>query len=182
MAGEEGVALMALICGCLVPIANAVAVWSLAKHSETHIFKEIIKNPLIIATILGLATNLLGLTMPEYLAMSFQRLGSASIALGLLSVGAGLMWVKSKKDGALITYWTVVKLIACPAIALTVGRYFELPPAQLTNVVLFAALPTATSAYVLVNRMKGDGALVAVCISVMTLLAAITLPFWLSMI
>ena len=92
------------------------------------------------------------------------------------------MWVKSKKDGALITYWTVVKLIACPAIALTVGRYFELPPAQLTNVVLFAALPTATSAYVLVNRMKGDGALVAVCISVMTLLAAITLPFWLSMI
>jgi len=182
LAGEEGVAMMALISGCLVPVANAIAVWTLAKNSETHIFKEIIKNPLIIATVLGLTTNLLGLTMPEYIAMSLQRLGSASIALGLLSVGAGLMWVKSKKDGALITYWTVVKLIACPAIALTVGRYFELPPAQLTNVVLFAALPTATSAYVLVNRMKGDGALVAVCISVMTLLAAITLPFWLSMI
>jgi predicted permease len=182
LAGEEGVAMMALISGCLVPVANAIAVWTLAKNSETHIFKEIIKNPLIIATVLGLTTNLIGLTMPEFIAMSLQRLGAASIALGLLSVGAGLMWVKSKKDGALITYWTVVKLIACPAIALTVGRYFELPPAQLTNVVLFAALPTATSAYVLVNRMKGDGALVAVCISVMTLLAAITLPFWLSMI
>ena len=182
LGGEEGVAMMALISGCLVPIANAIAVWTLAKNSETHIFKEIIKNPLIIATVLGLTTNLLGLTMPESIAMSLQRLGSASIALGLLSVGAGLMWIKSKRDGALITYWTVVKLIACPAIALTVGRYFELPPAQLTNVVLFAALPTATSAYVLVNRMKGDGALVAVCISVMTILAAITLPFWLSMI
>lgn len=182
LAGEEGVALMAIISGCLVPFANAASVWALAKHSETHIFKEIIKNPLIIATVLGLTTNLLGLTMPEYLAMSLQRLGSASIALGLLSVGAGLMWIKSKKDGSLITYWTFIKLIVCPAIALTVGRYFELPPAQLTNVVLFAALPTATSAYVLANRMKGDGALVAVCISVMTLLAALTLPFWLNVI
>lgn len=182
LAGEEGVALMALISGCLVPIANAAAVWALAKHSETHLLKEISKNPLIIATLLGLSTNLLGLTMPDYLAMSLQRLGAASIALGLLSVGAGLMWITNKKDGALIAYWTVVKLIAAPAVAWTLGRSLELPPAQLTIVVLFGALPTATSAYVLANRMKGDGPLVAACISVMTLLASITLPLWLAIL
>jgi len=182
LAGEEGVALMALISGCLVPIANAAAVWALAKHSETHLFKEIIKNPLIIATVLGLGSNLLGLTMPDYIAMSLQRLGAASIALGLLSVGAGLMWIENKKDGALIAYWTVVKLMIAPAIALTVGRMMDLPPAQLTIVVLFGALPTATSAYVLANRMKGDGPLVAACISVMTLLASLTLPIWLSLV
>jgi predicted permease len=182
LAGEEGVALMALISGCLVPIANAAAVWALAKHSETHLFKEIIKNPLIIATVLGLSSNLLSLTMPDYIAMSLQRLGAASIALGLLSVGAGLMWIENKKDGALIAYWTVVKLMIAPAIALTVGRLMDLPPAQLTIVVLFGALPTATSAYVLANRMKGDGPLVAACISVMTLLASLTLPIWLSLV
>ncbi len=182
LAGEEGVALMALISGCLVPIANAAAVWALAKHSETHLLKEIGKNPLIIATVLGLGSNLLGLTMPDYIAMSLQRLGAASIALGLLSVGAGLMWIENKKDGALIAYWTTVKLMIAPAIALTVGRLMDLPPAQLTIVVLFGALPTATSAYVLANRMKGDGPLVAACISVMTLLASLTLPIWLSLV
>lgn len=179
LAGEEGVALMALISGCLVPIANAAAVWSLAKHSESHIFKELIKNPLIIATVLGLISNVLGLRMPDYLALSLSRLGAASIALGLLSVGAGLMWVKSKKDGALVAYWTGIKLLACPAIALFFGKYFDLPQAQLNSVVLFAAMPTATSAYVLANRMGGDGPLVAICISVMTLAAALTLPMWL---
>jgi len=179
LAGEEGVALMALISGCLVPVANAAAVWSLARHSESHIFKELIKNPLIIATVLGLISNILGLRLPDYLALSLSRLGAASIALGLLSVGAGLMWVKSKKDGALVAYWTSIKLLACPAIALFFGRYFDLPQAQLNSVVLFAAMPTATSAYVLANRMGGDGALVAICISVMTLGAAITLPMWL---
>ncbi len=182
LAGEEGVALMALISGCLVPIANAAAVWALAKHSETHLLKEIGKNPLIIATVLGLGSNLLGLTMPDYIAMSLQRLGAASIALGLLSVGAGLMWIENKKDGALIAYWTTVKLMIAPAIALTVGRLMDLPPAQLTIVVLFGALPTATSAYVLANRMKGDGPLVAACISVMTVLASLTLPIWLSLV
>ncbi|MFM6921313.1 MAG: AEC family transporter, partial [Polynucleobacter victoriensis] len=179
LAGEEGVALMALISGCLVPIANAAAVWSLAKHSESHIFKELIKNPLIIATVLGLISNVIGLRMPDYLALSLSRLGAASIALGLLSVGAGLMWVKSKKDGALVAYWTGIKLLACPAIALFFGKYFDLPQAQLNSVVLFAAMPTATSAYVLANRMGGDGPLVAICISVMTLAAAVTLPMWL---
>ena len=179
LAGEEGVALMALISGCLVPIANAAAVWSLARHSESHIFKELIKNPLIIATVLGLISNILGLRLPDYLALSLSRLGAASIALGLLSVGAGLMWVKSKKDGALVAYWTSIKLLACPAIALFFGRYFDLPQAQLNSVVLFAAMPTATSAYVLANRMGGDGPLVAICISVMTLAAAMTLPMWL---
>jgi len=179
LAGEEGVALMALISGCLVPIANAAAVWSLARHSESHIFKELIKNPLIIATVLGLISNILGLRLPDYLSLSLSRLGAASIALGLLSVGAGLMWVKSKKDGALVAYWASIKLLACPAIALFFGKYFDLPQAQLNSVVLFAAMPTATSAYVLANRMGGDGALVAICISVMTLGAAITLPMWL---
>jgi predicted permease len=43
-------------------------------------------------------------------------------------------------------------------------------------------MPTATSAYVLANRMKGDGAIVAICISVMTLAASITLPLWLSLL
>jgi predicted permease len=66
-----------------------------------------------------------------------------------------------------------------PAIAFSLGKYMELPAAQLNSVVLFAAMPTATSAYVLANRMKGDGTIVAISISVMTVGAAITLPFWL---
>jgi predicted permease len=106
-------------------------------------------------------------------------MGAASISLGLLTVGAGLMWVESKHDGLLVAYWTAVKLLGMPAIAFLLGRYIELPTAQLNSVVLFAAMPTATSAYVLANRMGGDGKIVAISISVMTLGAAITLPFWL---
>ena len=179
LAGEEGVALMAITTGCFVPVANGFAVWALAKNSESHIFKELLKNPLIIATTLGLISNILGLKLPEPIALGMSRLGAASIGLGLLTVGSGLMWIQSKKDGALIAYWSAIKLLAMPAVALILGRYMGLSQAQLNSVVLFAAMPTATTAYVLANRMGGDGTLVAVCISIMTIAAAVTLPLWL---
>ena len=44
----------------------------------------------------------------------------------------------------------------------------------------FAAMPTASSAYVLAVRMGGHGAFVAGLITMSTLLAMPTLPLWLA--
>jgi malonate transporter len=48
-------------------------------------------------------------------------------------------------------------------------------------VLLFAALPTASSAYILAARMGGHATPVAYAITVQTLLAMVTLPLWLSL-
>jgi predicted permease len=48
-------------------------------------------------------------------------------------------------------------------------------------VVLFAALPTASTAYVLAARMGGTAAPVAFTITAQTLAAVITLPLWISL-
>jgi predicted permease len=48
--------------------------------------------------------------------------------------------------------------------------------------VLFAALPTATSAYILAVRMGGDGPGVAWLVSASTVAAMLTLPLWLSLL
>ena len=42
-----------------------------------------------------------------------------------------------------------------------------------------AALPVSTVAYVLANRMGGDGRVIAAQVTLTTLLAMVTLPFWL---
>ena len=46
---------------------------------------------------------------------------------------------------------------------------------------MFSALPTASSAYVLANRMGGNGPFVAFIISAGTLLSVLTLPVWLAL-
>mgnify|MGYP001316285939 CR=1 FL=1 len=48
-------------------------------------------------------------------------------------------------------------------------------------VLLFTALPTASSAYILAARMGGHAAPVAYAITVQTLLAMLTLPLWIGL-
>ena len=72
----------------------------------------------------------------------------------------------------------LVKLLALPLIAINVGQWLGLQGLNYQVVVLFAALPTASSAYILAMRMGGDGRSVAWLISATTLGSMLTLPLW----
>ncbi|MFJ4288462.1 AEC family transporter [Cupriavidus sp. NPDC089707] len=182
LGGSEGLALMAVIVGCSVPLCNVAAVWALARHGETALWKELARNPLILATAGGLVTNLLGLHPPEVVAMTLNRLGSASTALGLMTVGAGLQMSGATGTVGPVAWWTGVKLLAMPCVAWLVGRHLPLTTLQYQIVVLYASLPTASSAYILAVRMGGNGPMVAATISVMTVGAIVTTPLWLALV
>ncbi len=179
LGGEAGTSLMALIIGFAVPLCNMAAVHALAHRSNGSLLKEMAKNPLLLATAGGTIFNLCGGVLPEVLMITLTRMGSASIALGLLMVGAGLKLDALAEARGISAYFLAIKLIALPAIALTLGRWLELPPLQLQIAVMFCALPTASSAFVLATRMGGNGPLVAYLISAGTLLSMFTLPLWL---
>lgn len=181
IAGDHGTALMAILIGFAVPVTNMAAVHALVKK-EDRLFLEIIKNPLLMATLAGIAFNLLGLHLPDAANAFLSRLGNASIALGLMLVGAGLQIRGLHASKGIATYFLIVKLMIIPAIAYGLGIWLALPPLQLQLVVLFAALPTASSAYVLAVRMGGNGGFVAFLISASTMLSMLTLSFWLAIL
>jgi predicted permease len=176
--GLKGVALLALIVAFVVPIANVLAVFALARQQRLGVMRQLAGNPLIIATVLGLACNQLGVEMPAPLASFLGRLAAASLALGLICVGAGLTLSAVHEHRGLMAYFVAVKLLVFPALAWLGTRLLgvEGMPAQV--VMLFAALPTASSAYVLAARMGGTAAPVAVIITVQTLISVVTLPLW----
>jgi predicted permease len=94
-------------------------------------------------------------------------------------VGAGLKLKGLSEARGISSYFIAVKLIVLPAIALGLATWFELPPLQMQMAVMFCALPTASSAYVLAARMGGNAPLVAFLISAGTMLSIVTLPMWL---
>ena len=181
--GAAGVAAMAIVVGVMVPPANMTAVYVLARHGEQNVLRELARNPLIIGTVAGLAANLAGLHIPEPGLKLLARLGDAAVALGLLAVGAGLR-LQGRQVGAGGTaasvYLLSVKLLAMPLVALLLARWLGLPPLYADIVLIFAALPIASSAFILAQRMGGDGPGVAWQISVSTLLAMLTIPGWLA--
>lgn len=181
--GVPGIAAMGIVIGLMVPPANIAAVWMLARHGEGGVWRELARNPLILATLAGVAANLAGLTLPAMLLHFLTRLAEAAIVLGLLSVGAGLRIVSAggAATHAAAAYLLAVKLVAMPAMALLLVRQFGLSGIYGDIALVFAALPTASSAYILAQRMGGDGARVAWLISVGTLIGMLSLPAWLAL-
>ncbi len=178
--GEAGIAAFGIIIGLVVPLCNIASVWALAKHSDANLWKELIQNPLILATVSGVLYSLAGLPLPELLQMLISRMGAASLACGLLCVGAALELKNVGKNAGLIGYFTAVKLIAMPIISIFTAHAFGVSGVYFDMVVLLAALPTATSAYVLAVRMGGDGPLVAQGITISTLFGMLAIPLWLN--
>ena len=172
LGGDTGTALMALIIGFSVPLCNVAAVHALV-HRKGGLLRELMKNPLLLATVLGLVFNFAGIPIPEFIGATLSRIGNAAIAIGLITVGAGLRLSGLHQAKGMAAYFIAIKLLALPAIAWLLGSRLGLPPLQLHIVVMFSALPTASSAYVLAARMGGNGPFVSFLISVLTL------PLWL---
>ncbi|MCF8178370.1 MAG: AEC family transporter [Sulfuritalea sp.] len=181
--GVSGIAAMAIVIGAMVPFANTAAVWMLARHKEAEVWRELARNPLILATLAGIIANLAGFEPPATLQQLLGRLGQAAIALGLLAVGAGLRMVGSGGTAthAAAGYILLVKLVAMPLTAVLLINWSGLSGINADIALVFSALPTSSAAYILTQRMGGDGARVAWLISVSTLFGMLSLPLWLSL-
>jgi predicted permease len=180
--GARGVALLALILSICIPLANLVAVTTLARHGKSNLGRELLTNPLILSTVGGLLAHAAGLQLPEAAGSFLTRMGAASLALGLLAIGAGLEFRTVKEDPRMLLYLSAVKLIAVPAVAIAIALAVGLSGVEAGVLLLFAALPTASSAYILAVRMGGVAAPVAVLITFQTLAAMLTLPLWMTLV
>jgi len=180
VAGEPGLALLSLLIGVLVPLVNVAAVAVLARGRATRVWLALARNPLVLACAAGLAWNALGLPRPAVAMRVVDLLAAAALPLGLLAVGAGLRLRGSDLPPRAVAWWLAVKLAALPALALVCARLFGLDATQTTVAMAMAAVPTATSAYVLAVQMGAPGAPVALLISAGTIASAITLPLWLA--
>ena len=176
--GQSGVATLGIIIGTAVPLVNVVAIGMLARHGQLGLWREVLRNPLIWATIIGLSLNLVGYVPPAPVLAFLGRLAEASIALGLLAVGAALQMGGAAGVKGLAAWLIVVKLLLLPLVAVFVGPLLGLSGLYYQVAVLFAALPTASSAYILAVRMGGDGKSVAWLISASTLASMLTLTLW----
>ncbi|SEI93938.1 hypothetical protein SAMN04244579_02526 [Azotobacter beijerinckii] len=182
--GPPGLALAALMLALLVPTVNLLSIWALTAERGVgaRTLLPTLKNPLILACLAGTLVNLTGLALPAGSERLLSLLAAASLPLGLLCVGAALQ--PRELDGELPTLgWNcALRLLAMPLLAWAVARLLALPPLESSVLVLFFALPTAPTAYVLTRQLGGDGHLMAGLITLQTLLAAASLPLVLTLL
>lgn len=182
--GEPGLTLTALALACCVPTVNVIAVMALlryapapGKSSRWHgAIAPIIRNPLIISPLLGVALNMSGIGSPPVIGSLLEILGRAALPVGLMAVGAGLDLSALRPVRRLVVMTTATKLALMPI--LTFGMCLMLGlEAQTTAVcVMYAALPCSASSYVLARQMGGNAELMAGIITATTLAAMVVIP------
>jgi hypothetical protein len=177
LAGPEGLLMISVLIGVCVPAFNIAAVWPMARQANTGFLRELVRNPLIIATGSGLAANLLGFRIPEWLDPSVSRIGAASLALGLMAAGAGMQLGTLRRGKLLGMGLLMIRHLILPLIAVGMARLFQLDALQTTVLLAFSALPTASTCYVLAARMGYNGPYVAGLVTLSTLSGMWSLPF-----
>ncbi len=177
LAGAQGLLMIAVLIGVCVPLFNVAAVWPMARHGKHSFLRELMRNPLIIATASGLSANLLGFQIPEWAVPTVSRISAASLALGLMAAGAGLQFGLLTRGKALSVAVLTIRHLVQPLLAFVMARLFSLDAQQTTVLLAFSALPTASTCYVLAARMGYNGPYVAGLVTLSTLLGMVSLPF-----
>ncbi|TBU78437.1 AEC family transporter [Phytopseudomonas daroniae] len=176
--GQPGLTLAALMLALMVPAVNVLSVWSLTAErgvSVRSLLLPIIRNPLILACLAGALVNLSGLGLPGGSDRLLSLLAAASLPLGLLCVGAALKPEQLGGEVPALAWNSLLRLLLMPLLAFAVAYALQLPAMESTVLVLFFALPTAPTSYVLTRQLGGDGNLMAGIITLQHLLAAASL-------
>jgi len=186
--GALGATTAAVAVALMVPVVNVmcvasfVAAGTLGGASLGKSAMALMKNPLILGCLVGIGLNLSGIGLPGWSQDTVELLGRAALPLGLVAVGVALRPAALLRVDRGVLATNSVKLLLMPALVLILAWALQLDPVSRDVALLFAALPTATSAYILARQLGGDAELMAAIITGQTLLAMLTLPLWLRLI
>ena len=149
-----------------------------------------VRNPVILASALGVIASATGFHPPLVLRATLSLLAGAAVPTALVALGASLYQARPARTSggadAEVGHWrsavsemtvlTVAKLAVQPAIAFAIGAFaLRLPPAQLLAVVVCAGLPSAQNTFVYAQHYRQGETLAGRAILVTTTLSMATL-------
>jgi len=178
----EGIALGAVLSGFMILLINGLCVTALSMAagagpvSVRSVLGDLARNPLILGCVGGGLLNLSGLAVPAWADGALEMMGRLTLPVALLCVGASLDLTRLKGDLGPSLIASVAQFVLKPAVAWGLALWLGLPSMATTVAVLFMAVPTAPSAYILARRMGGDHEAMASIIAFQTVAGFAVMP------
>ncbi len=178
--GDQGLSRAGILLGFLVPVLNLFAILALIlprqeqRTDYKEILKEIIFNPLILASLAGLFWSFFQLPMPTIMDRTLNIATGMTLPLALLSIGNSFSLKNLKGDMGKAGLAAVIKLLLLPL--LTVGFMVMLGVSGLDFAIglLMAGAPTAVATYIMASKMGADGELAGTIVVLATALSAVS--------
>lgn len=177
--GQTGFARAGILMGFLVPVLNFFAITALllphrnggGAHGGKFWLRQMLLNPLVVASFAGILWSFLHMKMPVFLERSLKITTGMSLPLALLAIGGSFSLAKLRGDLLMAGIATSIKLLLLPLIAAILLTASGVTGQDLAIGVLIAATPTATASYIMAHQMKGDAELAGSIVMLSTLLS-----------
>ncbi|MCB2180390.1 MAG: AEC family transporter [Desulfobulbaceae bacterium] len=187
--GDSGMLVAAVIMATLIPLVNVLCVAVLLRFGRKSggsngwgtLVVSILKNPIVIACVLGISLNFLQVKIISPLADFMAILGKAALPIGLLTVGAGLEFKVFQSARLTIAMACLMKLLVLPVLMFFSCRLFGVQTEAATVAILFAALPGSALSFILARQLGGDSRVMSGIITAQTCLSIVSMPLVLSL-
>ena len=141
--------------------------------------KHVVLNPMVLSTLIGMLWSVVDLRMPGPVTAYFAILADALTPCALFAIGLGLSIDGLRANIGQASLLSVVKLVIMPLIVYGLSMSLGLDPLYTISAVIYAAVPTAKTAYILAGEYRCEEMMVASTVSMTTLASVITLMVWL---
>lgn len=189
--GDADTGKSVLIMTFLLPLYNILSVIVLSFRNEDSVnnpssnglssilvaCKEIIKNPLIIGIFLGLPFAIFSIKLPIMVTDSIGNLGSLTMPIALLCIGADIDFNSSFKNLKLPISAMLLKQVLYPIFAVLISVYLGIRGEELVIMFVMTSTPTAVSSFIMAKNMKSNPRLAANIILFTTIMSLISFTF-----
>lgn len=140
---------------------------------------EVMKNPLIIASMLGIIFAYFKLPIPLFVHSTIEYFADTCTGLALFMLGAQLTLSETRERLRYTVPVIIGRLIVIPAAVLCLAALLGFRGEKMACIFIFFAAPSAVNCYILADRMGGDGklagdtVLLGTCASTLSLLLGI---------
>lgn len=184
--GEENMGMVTITLAIIVPFWNIMSVIAFSLYSDSKVSlkqmgKNIITNPMVVATIIGVVVVLLNITFPEFLETSLTNVNRMVSPLALMVLGGTFSFDKLQEVGKALYFTVFNKLIILPLIGITLGAVLGFRDDAIISILIAFAGPTAVSSYAQAVAAGGDGDLANQTVVFSTIFSMITLVFWIAL-
>ena len=175
----QDTSLAALMVTVTVPVYNVMSVIALSafgggKVSPKKIVLNILKNPLIISSLLGYGCWMLKLQLPGFLNTTLSDMAKVATPLALFTLGGAITIKSAVSHKKQLLLGVIGKLIAAPVLFLTLAVLMGIRGVALACVLISFGAPTAVSSYPMAQQMGGDGELAAEIVAMTSVCSILT--------
>lgn len=178
--GQEGLGTVSIISAFVIPLYNMLSVAALETFSHgavnvKRILRGIVKNPLIIASLLGILFLAAGIPLPSVIEKTVSDLGKVATPLGLVSLGGFFKFSDTKKFLKQLVIIVAGRLLICPAVFLPIFIKMGFRDVELMALTTMMGAPIAVSSFIMAQQQGADADLAGQAVAFTTLFSVFTM-------